>query len=407
MLTEIEKEIIDHIDARELIAFLQQLIRANSENPPGNEKKTALLLADKLRSFGCDVQLPEVEKDRPNVIGILAGEQRDNILFNGHTDTVKVGHTRNWTVDPIGGEIKDGYICGRGACDMKAGLAAMVFAMQALKQTRVSFKKGIMFTGVIDEEVYFKGTKALIKEKVLQECKLGFVSEPTSLKIVTRQKGGIEYRARTFGKYAHSGRAYQGENAILRMGKVLGALEAYNQDLAQRMDLPVLRYPTVNVGTIRGGTGVTLVPDRCQVEFDRQVLPGEPIEDVAREVEQVFRSIRQDHGIDVELVKTQQFNPWQIQPQHPVVVRLQRAAEKVIGRPPAFSALNGYCEVELLAAAGIPSVVFGPGADSAAHAPDERVAIREVVDAARVYALLAYEFISHQPPQCPAGMGQI
>lgn len=394
MLTETEKAIIEHIDAHELIAFLQKLIRANSENPPGNEKETAQLLADQLRSFGCDVQLQEVEKDRPNVIGILAGKQNDKILFNGHTDTVKVGHTRDWTVDPVGGEIKDGYIYGRGACDMKAGLAAMVFAMKALKQSRVSFKKGILFTGVIDEEVYFKGTKTLIKEDLLQDCKLGFVSEPTSLKIVTRQKGGIEYRARTFGKYAHSGQAFQGENAILRMGKVLGALDSYNQALSQRMDLPVLRYPTVNVGTIRGGTGVTFVPDRCQIEFDRQVLPGEQIQDVAREIEQIFMDIRKDHEIAVELIKTQQFNPWQIRQQDPVVNRLQRAVEKVTGRPPAFSALNGYCEVELLAEAGIPSVVFGPGADSAAHAPDERVAIQEVIDAAKVYALLAYEFIS-------------
>ena len=98
--------------------------------------------------------------------------------------------------------------------------------------------------------------------------------------------------------------------------------------------------------------------------------------------------------VSYKLIKTQQFNPWQIRQQDPVVNRMQRAVEKVTGRPPAFSALNGYCEVELLAEAGIPSVVFGPGADGAAHAPDERVAIQEVIDAAKVYALLAYEFIS-------------
>ncbi len=394
MQTELEKKICDHLDPSEMIAFLQTLVRTNSENPPGNEKETALLLADLLRSFGCEVQLQEVEPQRPNVIGILEGAHRDKILFNGHTDTVKVGHTDDWTVAPLGAEIKNGCLYGRGACDMKAGLAAMVFAMKALKQSGVPFKKGIIFTGVIDEEVYFKGTRALLKENLLQDCKLGFVSEPTSLNIVTRHKGGIEYTARTFGKYAHSGRAYQGENAVLRMGKVLGALESYNQSLSKRMDLPVLRYPTLNVGTIRGGTGVTLVPDRCQIEFDRQVLPGEHIEAAAREVEQLFAGIRQDFAIEVELVKTQQFNPWQISEQAPVVKRLRRACEKVLGRTPGFSGLSGYCEVELLAQAGIPSVVFGPGADTAAHAPDERVAIREVVDAAGVYALLAGEFIS-------------
>jgi acetylornithine deacetylase/succinyl-diaminopimelate desuccinylase family protein len=395
LLTETEKKILDHIEPDEVIVFLQTLVRSNSENPPGNEKETALMLADLLSSFGCEVQLQQVETDRPNVIGILAGEGRDKILFNGHTDTVKVGNTQDWTVDPLGGEIKDDCVYGRGACDMKAGLVSMVFAMKALKQSGVHFNKGIMFTGVIDEEVYFKGTQSLIKENLLQDCKLGFVSEPTSLKIVTRHKGGIEYIARTFGKYAHSGRAYQGENAILRMGKVLEALDSYNQALATRMDLPVLRFPTVNVGTIRGGTGVTFVPDRCQIEFDRQVLPGEQIEAVAREIEKIFMRIRQEYEIELELVKTQQFNPWEISQQDPVVTLLSRACQKILARPPAFSGLNGYCEVELLAGAGIPSVVFGPGADSVAHAPDERVAIRQVIDAARIYALLAYEFIRH------------
>jgi len=376
LLTDTEKKILGHIEPDEMIAFLQALVRSNSENPPGNEKETALMLADLLNSFGCEVQLQEVETDRPNVIGVLAGEDHDKILFNGHTDTVKVGHTQDWTVDPLAGEIRDGCVYGRGACDMKAGLVSMVFAMKAL-----------------DEEVYFKGTQSLIKENLLQDCKLGFVSEPTSLKIVTRHKGGIEYIAETFGKYAHSGRAYQGENAILRMGKVLAALDAYNQALATRLDLPVLRFPTVNVGTIRGGTGVTLVPDRCQIEFDRQVLPGEQLEAVAREIETIFMGIRQEFEIEIELTKTQQFNPWEIPQQDPVVALLSRACQKILERPPAFSGLNGYCEVELLAGAGIPSVVFGPGADSVAHAPDERVAIRQVIDAARIYALLAYEFI--------------
>ena len=109
----------------------------------------------------------------------------------------------------------------------------------------------------------------------------------------------------------------------------------------------------------------------------------------------ILERIRQEHQIEVELVKAQQFNPWQISQQDAVIMHLSRACKKVLGCIPDFSGLNGYCEVELLAQAGIPSVVFGPGADSAAHAPDERVAVREVLDAARIYALLAYDFICH------------
>ena len=160
------------------------------------------------------------------------------------------------------------------------------------------------------------------------------------------------------------------------------------------MDLPILRYPTFNVGTIRVGTGFTFVPDRCHIEFDRQVLPGEDLKTVGREIEALFGRVRQEYDITINLVKTQQFSPWEISQQDPVVDRLRHTCHQVLLKTPDFSALSGYCQVELLAKAGIPSVVFGPGADSAAHAPDEHVAIQKVLDAAGIYALLAHEFVS-------------
>jgi succinyl-diaminopimelate desuccinylase len=393
-LTEEERTIAGNVDERSMIDFLRELVRSNSENPPGNEKESARLIADKLKECGCEVELQVVEDGRPNVIGVIEGDAPDKILFNGHTDTVKVGNTKEWTVDPLGGDIRDGYLYGRGSSDMKAGLVSMIYAMKALRDSGCPFRRGIMFTGVIDEEVFFKGTGALIRENKLKDCRVGYVSEPTGLEIVIRQKGGIEYTARTFGKYAHSGQAFLGENAIFRMGKLLHALEGYNEDLKHRMDLPKLRYPTVNVGTIRGGTGVTFVPDLCQIEFDRQVFPGESIGQVEAEVNEVIDNVKRENRIEVELVKSQHFNAWEIAEDEPVVKTVERSFEKLFRRKPVYGGLNGYCEVELLAGIGIPSVVFGPGDDTRAHAPDERVAVQEVIDAARVYALLAYEFVS-------------
>ncbi|UCF96909.1 MAG: M20 family metallopeptidase [Spirochaetaceae bacterium] len=387
-----EKELLSKIDEDELISFLQKLVRSNSENPPGNERGSAQLIADLARGFGCSVELQEVEPGRPNVIATLEGDEPENMLFNGHTDTVKIGNTEKWTHDPLAGEIEDGYLYGRGSADMKAGLAAQLFAMKALADSGIPRKRSVMFTGVIDEEVFFKGTKALISAGKLRHCKVGYVSEPSNLKIVVRQKGGIEYIAKTYGKYAHSGAAFLGQNAILRMNNVLNALDLYNRDLQSRMDLPVLRYPTVNVGVIRGGTGVTFVPDLCEIEFDRQVLPGETVEQADREVREVISRVRKTHKIKVDLIKSQHFNTWEVSKTEPVIRYLSRAAEQVRGRRPAFTGINGYCEVELLAAHGIPSVVFGPGDIHTAHAPDERVKTQEVVDAARIYALLACEF---------------
>jgi len=389
-----ENDIVTAIDESEMIHFLQQLVRCNSENPPGNERESAELVAELMRSFGCSVELQEVEPGRPNVIAILDGDEPANILFNGHLDTVKVGNTTEWKHDPLAAEIEGGYLYGRGSADMKAGLTAQVFAMKALADSGFPRKRSVMFTGVIDEEVFFKGTKALIAAGKLRHCRLGYVSEPSNLKIVIRQKGGIEYVARTYGKYAHSGAAFLGKNAILRMNKVLDALDRYNTDLQSRMNLPVLRYPTVNVGVIRGGTGVTFVPDLCEIEFDRQVLPGETVGQAEKEVGDVIKAVRRQHKIEVDLIKSQHFNIWEISKTDPVVRRLSQAAQKVFGRRPGFTGINGYCEVELLAAEGIPSVVFGPGDIHTAHAPDERVKVQEVIDAAKIYALLAYQFVT-------------
>ena len=153
------KELLSKIDEDALISFLQKLVQSNSENPPGNEQETAELIAEIMRDFGCSVQLQEVEPGRPNVIAILEGDEPDNVLFNGHTDTVKIGNTEKWTHDPLAGEIIDGYLFGRGSADMKAGLAAQVFAMKALADSGVARKRSAMFTGVIDEEVFFKGAE--------------------------------------------------------------------------------------------------------------------------------------------------------------------------------------------------------------------------------------------------------
>lgn len=389
-LSEKEKEILKNVNEAEAIDFLKELVTIDSQNPPGNERAVAEAIEKKLKSFGCKTEMQTVEKNRPNIIGIMEGESRDKILFNGHTDTVKIGDLKDWKFDPLGAETHDGKIYGRGAADMKAGLVSMIYAMKALRDSDLDLKRGIMFTGVIDEEVFFKGTKSLLKENKLGECIMGYVSEPTNVKIVTRQKGGVEFIAKTYGKEAHTGMAYLGKNAIYRMNKVVSALEKYNDELKKRMNLPVLRYPTVNVGVIRGGTGITFVPDHCEIEFDRQVLPGESISCAEKEVFNVINEVKKKNRIKVDLRKTQEFNPWEVSKDEPVVKELANSYAKFFGRKPNYHAPMSYCEVELLASAGIPSVVFGPGELTVAHRPNEYVKIQDFINVTKIYTLLAY-----------------
>jgi len=395
MLNEAERRLLASIEEKELIELLARLVRANSENPPGNERTAAEIVAAELEAAGIPVERQPVEEHRFNVIAELKGERTEKLLFNGHMDTVPAGDLRLWHEDPWGAVIRDGNMYGLGTSDMKAGVAAMIAAVKALHRSGAKLRRGLMFTAVIDEEVNFKGTAALLSDGKLAGCEMACISEPTSLRIGNRLKGALEFSVRTYGRSAHTGIAFAGDNAIYKMGRYLEALRAYNESLKARMDVPDLRYPTVNVGKLTGGVGVTLVPDRCELEFDRQVLPGEQMDEAEREVRELTETFSRDTGVQVELTLRQRFNNWTVGEDEPVVRELSAAVRDLRGgREPLFGGFNGYAEVEMLASAGIPSVLFGPGSLDVAHAPNEFVPLAEVTEAAKVFALWAYRYVT-------------
>lgn len=394
-LTEAERRLLDSIDGEKLTDLLRRLVQANSENPTGTEKAVADIVAQELQGIeGLRVELQPVEPDRFNVIAELAGRRPQKLLYNGHMDTVPAGDRSLWTDDPWGAVIRDGRMYGLGSADMKAGVAAMIVAVQALSRLGIPFERGLLFTAVIDEEVGFLGTKALLAGNKLADCEMACVSEPTNLKIGNRLKGALEFAARTTGRSAHTGIAFAGDNAIYKMGRYLEELRRYNDSLKERMDEPDLRYPTVNVGKLQGGVGVTLVPDRCELEFDRQVLPSETMEEAEREIRELTASFSKREGVEVELILRQKFDNWTVAETEEVVRGLAGTLWDLHGTEPEYAGFNGYAEVELLAAAGIPSVLYGPGTLDVAHAPNEFVPLDEVLAAAQAYALWAYRYMT-------------
>lgn len=204
-LTEQETALLERIDEKGAVQFLRKLVNSDSQNPLGKERETAEIIREKLEEIGLLTETQEVEKGRFNVIGLLPGEKKEELLWNGHMDTVSIGDPALWTKHPFGGEIEDGKLYGRGSCDMKAGLAAMIFALEALAKSGVRRRRGILFTAVIDEEVNFKGTKALIEAGKLKNCVRACVSEPTSVCPASSLQGAAEFTARFYGKAAHSG----------------------------------------------------------------------------------------------------------------------------------------------------------------------------------------------------------
>ncbi|MCL2803766.1 MAG: M20/M25/M40 family metallo-hydrolase [Micrococcales bacterium] len=209
------------VNVKAMNDFLRDLVRADSQNPPGNEEAAARLVAERLAACGMEVELAEVEPGRPNVIGRLAGDSPETLLLHAHLDTVTVGDLGLWSVDPLGGEVVDGRLYGRGACDMKGGLAAMVAAADAVAQVGPPRRRGLMLAAVIDEEVWFKGTRALLDNGALAQCTRAYVGEPTSLGVARAIQGAAEFTAWVRGRTAHTGMAELGDNAIGGMNQVV------------------------------------------------------------------------------------------------------------------------------------------------------------------------------------------
>lgn len=389
-----KKRILQLVDQEGAVAFLQKLVQIDSQNPPGNEMLLAQLIREKLEDIGLETELQEVEKGRFNVLGFLKGKSNEQLLFNGHMDTVKIGDIARWSKDPLGGQIDDGKLYGRGSCDMKSGLAAMVYALDALVKSDITPQKSILFTAVIDEEVFFKGTQALIDAGKLQNCTKAYVSEPTSVCVATSLQGAAEFTAKTYGVASHSGMAENGVNAIIPMATFVIELKKLYDRLQSKgavLDFPV--NPCLNVGVIHGGVDVLLVPDYCEMSFDRQVFPGEDMKESIGEIHAIFNKVCEDFKIQGELNCNQCFNYWTAKKEHSVVQTAIHCHELVTGKKPEDILFRAYAEVEMIEREGIPCMLYGPGNILQAHRPDEFVLLNEFITAIQTYALIAYDFV--------------
>lgn len=371
----------------------QELVRIDSSDPGAYEGAISHKIAELLKSSGIPVVKEEVLPGRFNVMGKIKGEIDDPaLIYICHMDTVTLGE--GWSVPPLSAEIKDGRLYGRGACDMKSGLAAMIFAIEALVKCGITPHKSILFTAVIDEEVFFKGTRALIDTGKLKHCTRAYVSEPTSLCIATSLQGAAEFTARTYGKAAHCGMAENGINAIIPMAEFATELNKLNDRLKGKgalLGFPV--NPSLNVGSIKGGIDITLVPDYCEMNFDRQVFPGEDMQQAIDEIHEIFKQVCSKYGTRNELTCNQYFNYWKVDKAHPVAQTAVHCHEMVTGSKPDDTLFRAYAEVEMIAQQGIPGIIYGPGSILQAHRPDEYVELDEFITALKTYALIGLDFI--------------
>jgi acetylornithine deacetylase/succinyl-diaminopimelate desuccinylase-like protein len=365
------------------LKLLRELVALPSVNPAflpagdprAGERRVAEFLAATGAKWGLDVHFQPVTPGRANVWLRLAPPEaaiQQRVLLAPHMDTVGGETTPDGLFHP---RIKEGRLYGRGACDDKGCLAAMLAALiEAAAAGYRPKRTEILFLGLVDEENAQLGSRAVADSGLRAD--LAIVGEPTRLRVITAHKGNLWLRLKTSGKAAHGSRPELGQNAILRMAKIVQVLETeYQAELRQRRH-PLLRPPTVNVGAIGGGVQPNIVPAHCAITIDRRTLPGETDAAVCREITRFLRA-RQAPCV-LENTKAHACLPMETDPRKPLVSQFMKTA----GQQRPLGA-DYFCDASVLSASGIPSVVFGPGDIAQAHTDDEWISLADLERATR------------------------
>jgi acetylornithine deacetylase len=369
-----------------VISFLKDLIAIDSVNPslvPGaaGEAEVAAAVAGYMRRHGFDVTLQEAAPGRPNVIGVVEGRQPGrSLMFCGHLDTVGVEGMAA-PFDPVE---RDGRIYGRGSQDMKSGVAAMIDAARLAKDRGLA-RGRLVVACVIDEEFMSVGADALVREWTADAA---VVTEPTDLQIGVGHKGFAWFEIEVRGRAAHGSRPADGRDAILRMGRLLHRLEALDATLQARTPHPIMGVPSLHASAIEGGGEWSVYPDRCRLRLERRTVAGETDAEVRAQLEQILDDLRAaDPAFEASVAPVFARPPYEAGPGDPLVAALRAAAE-VTRIEPRETGMSFWTDAAILAGAGIPSALFGPGG-AGLHGAEEYVRVEEVQACRDALAALA------------------
>jgi succinyl-diaminopimelate desuccinylase len=419
MTSHIERVLAEVDRAKdELVQYTVDLVRIPTVNPPGEVyTDCARFMGEDMKRRGFEVQYVAAEGrsehtlqyPRVNVVGARRGGPGPVVHLNGHIDVVPPG--AGWTVDPFAGVVRDGRIYGRGVCDMKAGIAAALFAIEAIDRAGVRLPGTIELSGTVDEESGgFAGVAYLAERGRIARGRTDYVIIPEPLnvdRICVGHRGVYWFEVAAHGRIGHGSMPFLGANAIAGMGRLLQAIkdELMPALAARRTAVPVVpdgaRHATININGIQGGQPVDgiqtpCVADLCRAVFDRRFLIEEGFDATKREIEAlVHRVAARSPGIQFDLRDLMVVHPTRTPDDSPVIGALDGAIRQVLGRPPDIVASPGtYDQKHVARIGGIPHcVAYGPGVLDLAHQPDEWCAVDDLVNATKVLALATLQLM--------------
>ncbi len=394
--TDLRSRVARAVAKSETEALVKGLVRIESHSGvPTREKEAAEYLKEFLVSEGIGAKLRTVEKNRPNVIATLKGTTGagKSLMLNGHLDTVPA---YDMDIPPFTPKVSGGKLFGRGSLDMKGGLGAMAMTMIALDRAKVELESDLVLAAVVGEEEKSEGTEDIVLRGPRTDAAI--VGEPTNLEIQPSHRGLEWLDIHFYGKAAHGGEASKGVNAISKAAKFINAVES---DLLPRLARRTAKHtlpPTLNLGVIKGGQQPSSVADHCVIKIDRRWVPEESIEQVFKELYDIFDRIKkEDPQFKAEIkrdptnMKTMTHVPNVVRKDHYLVRSLQSNTKMVTGKAPKMTTFWGWTDAALLTHFGkTPAVIYGPGG-AGAHSRTEYVLTDHLTSCVRVYSGVALD----------------
>ncbi|MFO7270879.1 MAG: M20 family metallopeptidase [Sphaerobacter thermophilus] len=382
-------QVLAQIDEREVVEFLQSLVRIPSVNPPGDVRDAIARCREPLEAAGFAIEILAEEETKPNLIARLERGSGPVLLWNAHVDVVPTGEESAWTYPPFGAEIHDRRVYGRGAGDDKASVTAQIMAALALARSGVPLRGTLIVNTVADEEIGGGLGSQLVAESDNIRPDFVIVGEQTLNRVCVGEKGGQGVRVTVYGRAAHGALPWEGANAIEGMARVIVALQdELWPELAKRTH-PYFHPSSACVSLIEGGVKSNVVPDRCTIHIDRRIVPGEKPAEVVEEIRRVAeQAVTRIPGLRVEVEPA----GWggreaTVVAEDSPIVKAMLAANQYLGFDTTLTGFSMATDGRHFAARGYPTIIYGPGDPSLAHKPDEWVGIDEVLDATRAYAL--------------------
>lgn len=376
--------------------LLAELVRRPSVNPMGrtdldpsilHESRVTAFLEEQLRDLGCETRRIPFSEGRDNLVATYEppGPAPFSVMFEAHQDTVPVD---GMIVEPFAAKIEGGKLYGRGACDVKAGVAVMLTAFARLVKEKPPGSAKVTVAFTVDEEHGGRGVSQLMKAGVRADHAI--VAEPTLLNIVNAHKGVARWSLETGGRACHSSRPEQGVSAVYRMARLLSGIEEYAKKLATLPPDPVLGGRTASVGRVMGGVSPNTVPDFCRADVDRRLLPGETYDSATADLDTFLRTLP---GVDFPFTLTQASpgcTPLDPAQSVELTKRFGATINSVVGTHTVHSVPFGT-DASRIAIAGVPAIVFGPGDIAQAHTKDEWIDLTQLEPAAEILYRFACE----------------